>query len=253
MSVVNRRFFYFSIIVLFISAAVSCDKKTGNILFTANGEEFIVSGLVSKDGWDIQFENVLVNISSPEAYNPGQPELKTVLEGHHLVDLKKGTSNKPEVTIGITANVEKGNYQSLKFSLKQMESGEYAGYSIVLKGSAKKDNINIPFLIKLDEELTFDGREGYVGDHIKGILQPGKTTDVEMTFHFDHIFGNSDAGDESHVNSESPGFEFFLSYMKDNKIDVNQEMTKSNRQYEKLILGIETLGHLGEGHCEIIR
>ena len=223
------------------------------MLFTANGEDFIINGLTSKEGWHIQFDNVLVNICDPEAYNPDRTELKAVLEGHHMVDLKRGTSNQPQVSVGILPDAKAGNYQSLRFSLKQMETGEYAGYSIVLKGFAEKEKVKIPFLIKLDEELTFNGREGYVGDSIKGILHPGKTADVEMTFHFDHLFGNIEMDADDHVNSQSPGFEFFLHYIKDKKIDVNQELTKSNPQYDILIQGIETLGHLGEGHCEVSR
>jgi hypothetical protein len=239
--------------MLFTLLIISCSEKTGNLLFTANGEEFVVDGMISREGWEIQFENVLVNIISPEAYNPEKPELKAVLEGSHLVDLKRGTSNRPVVSVGIVPDAETGNYQSLKFSIKQMDSGKYAGYSIVLKGIAEKENVRIPFLIKLNEELTFDGREGYVGDSIKGILHSGKTADVEMTLHFDHLFGNIKMGADDHVNSRSPGFEFFLPYIKENKIDVDQNQMTGNRHFEKLIQGIESLGHLGEGHCEVSR
>lgn len=241
------------LVVLVSAITIGCSKKTGNILFTANGEEFVVDGLISKEGWQIQFSSLLINIDSPEAYNPNHPELKALLKGHHLINLKRGTTEKPEVSVAILPDVQTGNYQSLRFSLKQIESGEYAGFSIVLKGNAEKEDEKIPFEIKLDEELTFDGLEGYVGDSIKGILKAGKTADVEMTFHFDHLFGNIEMGADDHVNSGSPGFEFFLPYIKDNKIDVTQDQTKSNPQYDKLIQSIETLGHLGEGHCTVSR
>lgn len=244
------------ILTLFITVLLSltgCSSKKGNLLFNANGEEFVINGLVSKEGWKIDFDNVLVNISSPEAYNSENQNLRAILEGDHLIDLKRGSSSRPEVSVGIVPHAESGNYQSLKFSLKQIESGEYAGYSIVLKGIAQKDDEKLPFVIKLDEELTFNGREGYVGESIKGILSDGKTSDVEMTFHFDHLFGNGEMSPEDHVNSGSPGFALFLDYTKDRSIDVNQKEMRDNPLYGRLIQGIETLGHLGEGHCEVSR
>ena len=245
--------YIFTLVMTALLCLSGCSSKKGNLLFNANGEDFVVNGLISKEGWKVDFDKVLVNLGSPQAYNPENQDLKAILEGDHLVDLKRGTSARPEVSVGIVSHADTGNYQSLKFSLKRIESGEYAGYSIVLIGIAQKDEIKVPFIIKLDEEMTFNGREGYVGDSIKGILGEDKTTDVEMTFHFDHIFGNIEMGDEDHVNSESPGFALFLDFIKDKTIDVDQKEMRDHSLYNSLIHGIETLGHLGEGHCEVSR
>ncbi|MBI9100757.1 MAG: hypothetical protein JEY91_19955 [Spirochaetaceae bacterium] len=141
----------------------------------------------------------------------------------------------------------------MKFSIETIDSGDYSGYSIIIIGKASKSGTTIPFVIKLNEELTFDGREGYVGDSIKGMLAEGETTDVEMTFHFDHLFGNSRAEADDHVNRDSPGFELFLDFADEGRIDVDQNRMKNHPLYSRLIEGIETLGHLGEGHCKVTR
>lgn len=253
MCIINKKIKLISVVCIIAFSLISCSEKTGNLLFTANGEEFIVNGLVSKEGWKIDFENVLVNIDAPEAYNNDSSALRATLKGDHLVDLKRGTAENPVVSVGIVSNLQTGNYQSLKFSLKKIKKGENEGFSIIMKGKASKEGKNIPFVIKLNEELTFDGKEGYVGDSLKGLLKKRETADVEMTFHFDHIFGNIESGAADHVNSKSPGFQIFLDYAEEGGINVNQNQMKENPLYNNLISGIETLGHLGEGHCEVSR
>lgn len=234
-------------------AITACSEKTGTLEIRANGEDFVTEGFISKEGYTIDFDNVLINIGNIKAYNPQDEKLSTTIKVATLIDLKKGTPADPTVAVRKLENVPEGNYQSLRFSLKQIESGEYAGYSIILIGSATKDEKTTPFLIKLNEELTFDGREGYVGDSIKGLVDPGESSDVEMTFHFDHLFGNIEAPADDHVNSGSPGFDFFMTYENNGSIDVNQNQMIENPQYDKLIRALESLGHLGEGHCEVIK
>ena len=74
-----------------------------------------------------------------------------------------------------------------------------------------------------------------------------------MTFHFDHLFGDLTSAPEEHVNSRSPGFALFLDYEKEGKIHVKQDEMKGHGSYPLLLGAIESLGHLGEGHCEVIR
>ena len=108
----------------------------------------------------------------------------------------------------------------------------------------------INYCIRNHKELDFDGREGYVGDEIKGLLQDGKSTTVEMTFHADHIFGDINAEAGSHIDTESVGFDFFNNFKVDNEVIITQSEIKEAEEYEKLVKSIWTLGHLGEGHCE---
>ncbi len=240
-------------LILIIIIAVfftGCGKQTGTIIFTANGEDFIREGFIDKTGWNISFENVFVNIVDPTAYMPETEGGEAVLEGAYWTDLAAGDENAEPVVIGEISKAAAGNYQSLKFGLKARENGEYKGFSVVMMGTALKGGESRDFLIKLTEEILFDGKEGYVGDSIKGILKSGESTTVEMTFHFDHIFGDNDSPAESHINTDSVGFGFFEKYNDGNRVDVIQETLVSADQYEILRNSMLTLGHLGEGHCK---
>lgn len=233
--------------------SISCRTDRGTLIFKANGEDFIACGFTSKEGWELSFDSLRVNLDGIEAYNPEDTSLKAGPAEALLIDLTKNDGTGTDVTVSTMHDVPAGNYQSLRFSLKQIEEGENKGYSIIISGTAKKGNRRIPFIISLDEELTFDGREGYVGDSIKGLLAGDKETEVEMTFHFDHLFGDYHAPPDAHVNSRSPGFALFLHYENDGIINVAQEDMKNHGSYPLLISAIETLGHLGEGHCEVVR
>lgn len=241
------------IAALFTALFFSCNRESGTLEFRANGEEFVRDGFTTKDGWAITFDEVLVNVSNPTAYNAATNLKPVVLEGSHLIDLTGGSREDPSVFAGQVEKVQPGNYQSLHFTLKQLESGEHSGASIILQGKASQNDQTIPFLIRLNEELTYDGKEGFVGDSIKGLLDTKGTCDVEMTFHFDHIFGDFEAAADEHVNDGTPGFNLFLEFAKAGRIEVSQEELKTSPNYPSLLKSFESLGHLGEGHCDVIK
>jgi len=248
-----------SFTLLIVLSICSCSKKkeetvaksTGTISFTANGEDFVRQGFVDKQGWNISFDNLFVNIVDPTAYMPAGEKYEAKLTGELWVDLAQGDENAEPVTVGELKDVNAANYQSLKFSLKRKSSGDYQGYTIIMIGKAVKDGNTIPFTIKLDEEMDYDGKEGYVGDEIKGVLKPDETASVEMTFHFDHIFGDKEAPEDDHINTGSVGFDFFNKFKKDGKVEISQSELKSEKEYKTLMKAAWTLGHLGEGHCDV--
>lgn len=237
-----------SLFSFFASACSKAPQGSGTIIFTANGEDFVREGFVEKNGWQISFDNVYVNIVNPTAYN--SEGLKSLLKGAFFTDLAEGDKNAEPIVVGKTEKVPHGNYQSLKFGIKRAIAGDYKGYSIVMTGTAKKGKETVRFTIKLDEEIDFDGKEGFVGDEIKGLLAENGETDVEMTFHFDHIFGDREAAADDHINTGSVGFDFFNAYSKDGILEVSQDKLKEAADYPKLIKALSSLGHLGEGHCE---
>ena len=107
------------------------------------------------------------------------------------------------------------------------------------------------FLKRMDEEMDFNGTEGYVGDEIKGMLKENSSAEVEMTFHFDHIFGDKNAPADDHINTGSAGFDYFMQFANGSNIKVAQKEMKSTAGYKKLMKSLWTLGHLGEGHCHV--
>ena len=113
-------------------------------------------------------------------------------------------------------------------------SGPTAGYSLVIIGTAEKEGQSVDFTINVGEECGYRCGE-YVGDERKGILEKGGTADLEMTFHFDHIFGDAETPLDDELNLAAVGFEPFADTAEGGKIDLN--MTELH------------LGHVGEGHC----
>ena len=113
-------------------------------------------------------------------------------------------------------------------------SGPSAGYSLVMIGTAEKDGHVENFSIKLDTVCMYSCGE-YVGDERKGILSEGSSTDLEMTFHFDHLFGDAKTPADDELNLGAPGFEALLAMPEGGGSDM--DMAELH------------LGHVGEGHC----
>lgn len=248
---IKMKYLISTILLLYFSIFLSCTgKNNSTLVFFANGEEFIKDGFVSKDGWKLKFDTVIVNISNPFAYNNN---LSASLKGNFAINLVTNNNEAGLKRIGEVNMLGSGNYKSLKFGISKISSGEFKGYSIILKGNASKDSINKTFLIKLNEEILFDGKEGYVGDIPRGILKSNDTANLELTFHFDHIFGDFNSPLTEHVNTGSVGFEFFNQFSSDSNIVISQDELLKDKNYKILVDGIKTLGHLGEGHCEAIK
>ena len=145
-------------------------------------------------------------------------------------------------------------YRRLKWSLKRLADGQDKGYSLILKGKAVKGGKTIDFTIKFTEEVSWDAKEGYSGDIIKGIVKEGKTGEVEMTFHFDHIFGDGTSEMTTSVNKNAVGFGIFAKLAKNGAVSVDQSALKaklSDAVYKKLVVAFQGLGHSGEGHAAI--
>lgn len=181
---------------------------------------------------------------------PGSNDLRVSLHGPYIVDLAAGNEKALPVLVDKKEHIRTGNYQSLSFKIKRIHDGTFKNSSIILIGTAKKKTQKRSFTIKLNEEVDFNGKEGYVGETVKGIVSPDKESDVEMTFHFDHIFGDNTAPADSHVNADSVGFNYFDRFKKGSIVNVSQDELKNTAEYNKLMQSIWNLGHLGEVHCD---
>jgi hypothetical protein len=217
---------------------------TGTLEFYANGEDFVRQGFVSKDGWSIQFDHVYITLSDVTAYQtdpPYDPQLGAGINGKYTVgldkvytiDLAEGDEDALPILVGKISDVPAGHYNAVSWKMVKAESGPAAGYSLVMIGTAQKDGQSIDFVINVEEECDYQCGE-YVGDERKGIVQDGGTADLEMTFHFDHIFGDADTPLDDELNLAAIGFEPFA----------------GGAQGEEVINMTELhLGHVGEGHC----
>ncbi len=244
------------LIVLSITVFVfSCKSKTpaerGNLRFVANGEGFVANGFTDKTGWKIEFTKVIVNLTDISVLSK-DGAITVNLPGVFPTDLKKGAD--ATVSVGEVQNVNATEYRRLKWSVKRMTEGEYNGFSIILVGTAEKAGKKFNFIVKLDEEITWDAKNGYSGEKVKGIVKKDQTGEVEMTFHWDHVFGDKTQAPTHHVNQGSVGFDYFVKFAKNNIVVVTQAELKEKGKdlYKKLINAIHNMGHSGEGHAAVV-
>lgn len=237
------------------------EGETGTLQFRANGEDFVRQGFTSKDGWDISFDHVYVNLADVTAYQADPPydaheggevnsETKVSIPGAQTVDLAEGDENAPPVLVG-EKEVPAGHYNAISWKMLKASEGPARGYSLVIAGQGVKDGETINFVIKNEKEYKYTGGE-FIGDERKGIVQEGATADLEMTFHFDHIFGDAATPADDELNVGAPGFAPFAALAEDGNVEIDMaglQEKLSPGDYQKLDAMLTTLGHVGEGHC----
>lgn len=250
------------------SERVNSDKSvaanTGTLHLVANGEDFVRQGFTSKDGWEITFDRVDVTLADVRAYQADPPfnpeaegEIKgeaiSLLTGQKTVNLAAGNQTTSPILVA-ESDAPAGQYNAIAWKLVPADSGETAGQSIALQGRATKEGKTIEFAIAFDSKLDYACGE-FVGDERKGILAATKTAEVEITFHFDHIFGDAQAPADDDINVDSIGFEPLATLAEKNAntltIDGATLETRLDREtYQTLEKAIVGLGHTGEGHCQ---
>ncbi len=223
--------------------------SAGTLQFFANGEELITEGFIApkltKDGWKLTFSHAFVAISHITAYQADPPydtrsgkdisAIRTVaLDGLHVVDLASGSDDDPAVFVGEFKGAPAGHYNAISWKVTRDEKGLLAGYSMLLIGKAEKDGQTVNFRIRTAEEATYTCGE-FVGDERKGFLVEGGLADLEMTFHFDHIFGRADKDGDDPMNLEAVGFAPFAD---------------GSKVHDIRLEGMH-IGHAGEGHCAV--
>lgn len=236
--------------------------ETGDLSFTANGEDFVRSGFVSVDGWHITFNHVYVTLSNITAYQTNPPydphseeaitsDVIADMFGTYTIDLAEGDENAEPITVGTLSGVSAGHYNALSWNMVPATEGPSAGYSIYIDARASKDDTSYDVFLGFEERYTYSAGE-YVGECRKGFVTADEPGDLEMTFHFDHIFGDFDKPADSDLNMMAIGFEPFAELMEEGT--VNENLTTlfesfSEETSNKLLDVLLTLGHTGEGHC----
>ena len=235
---------------------------TGTLEFNANGEDFVRQGFISKDGWNINFDHVYAHLAGINAYQTDPPydphhdganveaNMIASLAGVHTVDLAKGDENAEPIMVDAVA-APAGHYNAVSWQMIPATSGPTEGYSLVIIGTAEKDAQNIDFTIKVETEYEYICGE-FVGDERKGFVIDGGTADVEMTFHFDHVFGDAETSPDDALNVGAVGFDAFAAIAEGGVLNENLaglETKLSAADYQALVYILPTLGHVGEGHC----
>jgi len=249
-------------VVSIMLASCAGGGAVGTLQINANGEDFVRQGFVSKDGWSINFDHVYITLADITAYQTDPPydphtggsingKVTVSLDKVYTVDLAEGGEDALPILVDEVSGAAVGHYNAISWKMVKVTSGPAAGYSLVIIGIAEKDGRSIDFSIKIDKEYEYACGE-YVGDERKGMVQEGGTADVEMTFHFDHIFGDAETPMDDDLNLGAPGFEPFAGIAEGGKLDANMANLQSkfsSGDYQILVDILPTLGHVGEGHC----
>ncbi len=267
-------FFFIVLLALFFVAGCSAEQvvedelpveeeadETGVLIFTADGEEFIREGFVCKDGWALTFEHAYLTLASIAAFQTDPPfdtdrgwefedlvRVRVDLAGVHTVDLADPEA-KP-VVVGEATAAPAGRYNALYWELVRAPGGPAEGFAVLLIGTAAKDGKTIEFSLGLDRAVALLGGE-YVGDERKGVLTPGGSADVEMTFHFDHLFGDYGEDPDHDINLNALGFGPLAALAVDGVLEVSLsdlEGRLTEEDLDLLVAVMTHLAHVGEGH-----
>lgn len=237
-------------------------QAEGTLQIRANGEDFVRQGFESKDGWQIEFDHIFVNLAAVTAYQSDPPfdpetdetpqaETFVSLEEITTVDLAEGDADAEPVLVAELSAPE-GRYNALSWQMVAADSGPAADQVMVLVGEATQEDQTITFTLEIDQELGYICGD-FVGDERKGILAAGEVAEVEATFHFDHIFGDGEADADDPINTGALGFQPLADLADGDELRVDLATLAaelSEEDGELLRQALIGLGHVGEGHCE---
>lgn len=239
--------------------------KEGILTLVANGEDFVRQGFVSKDGWEIEFDRLDVNLSdavaySTESFEPQPGDTKKSVKFQHrakfdtkAIDLAAGEVDAEPITVA-QAEVPLGFYNALTWGLSTAEpDSAIAGNTMVLDGRANKNGETVDFVLGFNQPVEYVCGE-FIGEERLGIVQADEPGQVETTFHFDHIFGDADTSLEDALNADALGFQPLADLASEGMLELDEtDLAErlSPQNYQKLTEAIAGLGHVGEGHCVI--
>ncbi len=238
-------------------------EETGTLQIRANGEERARDGFTAKDGWELSFDHIYVNLAevtayqatppfNPESDDPLQAAVEVTLPEATTVDIAETDPEHETVLVGELA-APAGQYNALSWVMQPATTGPAAGYALVFLGTATKDGERIEFALRIEEAMTYQCGD-FVGDERKGILTAGETADLEATFHFDHLFGDSRSAPDDSLNQGALGFDPLAALAENGRVEVDMADLQTQLDaddYNTLREILAELGHAGEGHCRV--
>ncbi|MEM9774232.1 MAG: DUF4382 domain-containing protein [Chloroflexota bacterium] len=254
--------FTFILSMFALLLATACQSAaTGELEIRANGEGFVREGFVSKDGWQIDFDHVYVSLSDIGAYQTDPPfdaesgaaPSGTAVELSNAItlDLAEGGPDADTILISTESGVPIGQFNAVSWQMAPASNGPIEGQTIQLVGIASKDGETINFTINIDESYGYTCGE-FVGDERKGFVTEDAAGDVELTFHFDHVFGDFETAMDEAINVSAVGFDPLAALSNNGELNIGQsdlESQLSAEDFDKMFNNLQTLGHVGEGHC----
>ena len=249
--------------------AVANVQGQATLNLVANGEDFVRQGFVTKDGWTMSFDRLDVNLAEVTAYQIDgafEPTETDTLDGleyqetvslvdtPQVVDLAEGEADAAPILV-TDAAVTPGFYNAVAWQVDTAGADSpLAGKTMVMQGTATKDDRTINFDISLDRPIQYLCGE-YVGDERKGMVEADSPGEIETTFHFDHVFGDAETSPDEAINVDALGFEPLAQLASNDSLtidDATLTQQLSAEDQEKLTKAIIGLGHVGEGHCAVI-
>ncbi|WP_297041002.1 DUF4382 domain-containing protein [Thermosynechococcus sp. OHK43] len=240
-----------TVIILSTALLASCApaSQKGTLQLYANGEERLQTGWTTKDGWQLQFDHVYLTLGRVTAYQTNPPfdpeggdrpksEVTVVFSDPVTVDLVGD-----ERPLGGSAVAAVGHFNALQW--------QTVPPSLQLLGTAQRGGVRVPFNIRLDQPLAFVCGD-YIGDQRQGIVAANSAADVEITLHFDHLFGDRAEPPSTEINRDAVGFDPFAAIATPEGVRVDWaglQQRLSPQEVETLRKALGSLGHVGEGHC----
>ena len=246
----------FTLLLLLLLILAACSEETGTLEIRANGEDFVREGFVSKDGWQIDFDNVFVSLEDVEAYRTDppydastgeEPEGGEVGDFSGTVDLAEGGADAEPILLETIEDAAVGRYNAVSWEM----DGDGENGSVRLIGMAEKDGQTVPFDLTITQDYEYACGD-FIGDERKGFVEVDSPGDVELTFHFDHVFGDGDSPADDSLNVGALGFQPLADIANGGDLVATQaelESMLSAEDYATMMDTFATLGHVGEGHC----
>ena len=230
-----------------------------------NGEAFAEAGMLSKDGWQISFDEVTVTVGEitvsgapSDGGGDGVDVPWTLGEGAETAEAAEGEGETPPGFVAVSLQegpvklgpqpVPVGTYSQVKWRW-----GTDSTAAIALKGTAVQGDQSIPFDLQLPG--SFQAICGdYVGEERKGVVTADSGGEVELTLHLDHLFGDGEAAPNDEINTQSFGFNAFAETASEQGVVVTPATwdawgTPALRQSLQDVL--LSMPHVGEGHCDV--
>lgn len=288
--IINRKSFSKTILV-FLFLVVSCNptdqtkknnpvakvvtQKQGNLILVANGESFVRDGFITKDAWKIEFNKLTVSVGNVIAYQTEtgfDPDQNQIIDSKlaipltkeiKVIDLIPASKPKNSISPSLTSKdltivkkiaVPVGSYRAISWEMAPKNDFGGETETIFLQGNATKNGKKINFELGFLLPIKYICGE-FIGEERKGIVAKDKLTELEMTFHFDHLFGDSNISVDDALNQEALGFEPLAKLASAGSLKLDWQTLQQKLEpsdLEILTKAIAGLGHVGEGHCKAI-